>query len=105
MASPLFLELGSIIQIEASKNSNLHNNIYYIDYIDNDKIKIVGPKNTETLTLSNGSLDDESIENIIILSKPEKKDMLVLKNFCLHLGLKFTLEEIYLLYCLVKLQI
>lgn len=73
MASPLFLELGSIIQIEAPRNSNLHNNIYYIDYIDNDKIKIVGPKNTETLTLSNGSLDDESIENVIILSKPEKK--------------------------------
>ena len=73
MASPLFLELGSIIQIEAPRNSNLHNNIYYIDYIDNDKIKIVGTKNTETLTLSNGSLDDESIENVIILSKPEKK--------------------------------
>ena len=73
MASPLFLELGSIIQIESPRNSNLHNNIYYIDYIDNDKIKIVGTKNTETLTLSNGSLNDESIENVIILSKPEKK--------------------------------
>lgn len=73
MASPLFLELGSIIQIEAPKNSNLHNNIYYIDYIDNDKIKLVGPKTTITLTLTNGSLDDESIENVVILSKPEKK--------------------------------
>ena len=73
MASPLFLELGSIIQIVSPKNSNLHNYIYYIDYIDNDKIKLVGPKKTETLTLTKGSLDDESIENVVILTKPEKK--------------------------------
>ena len=73
MASPIFLELGSIIQINSPKNSNLHNNVYYIDYIDDEKIKLTNPEKNEILTLTNGKIDDESIENITILSKPEEK--------------------------------
>jgi len=73
MASPILLELGSIIQINSPKNNNLHNNVYYIDYIDDDKIKLTNPEKNEILTLTNGKIDDESIENITILSKPKEK--------------------------------
>ena len=73
MASPIFLELGSIIQINSPMNSNLHDNVYYIDYIDEDKIKLTNPEKNEVLTLTNGKIDDESIENITILSKPDTK--------------------------------
>ena len=73
MASPIFLEIGSIIEINAPNNENLHNNIYYIDYLDQDKIKLTNPIKNQVLTLSNGKIDDESIQNITILSKPKEK--------------------------------
>ena len=30
----IYLELGSIIQIEAPTNTNIHDKIYFIDYLD-----------------------------------------------------------------------
>ena len=72
MASPILLEIGSIIEINAPNNENLHNNTYYIDYLDEDKIKLTNPTKNQVLTLTNGEFDDESIQNITILSKPKE---------------------------------
>lgn len=73
MASPILLEIGTIIEINAPNNENLHNNIYYIDYLDEYKIKLTNPTKNQVLTLTNGEFDDESIQNITILSKPKEK--------------------------------
>ena len=70
MATKLKLHLGDIIEIIAPTDVELNNNTYYIGYIDSDKLRLEEVSGNETvLTLTNGSLDNESIESIIIKSK------------------------------------
>ena len=75
MESQLFLELGQIIQILAPTNLVLHENIFLIDYLDDNLIKLVNDKDlTEVeLTIKGKKLTDESIEQISILANPEEK--------------------------------
>lgn len=49
----IILKLGDIIQISAPNNKGLHDNIYFIDYIDDEKLIII---NTETLKKKNFQL-------------------------------------------------
>jgi hypothetical protein len=71
----LNLQLGDIISIDAPSNEELNEKLFYINYIDKDKIKLVDSDNNQTILTINseGELDDESIESINILSKPEQK--------------------------------
>ena len=70
MASKVKLQLGDIIEIIAPNDTELDNNTYYIGYIDPDKIRLEEVSGKETLlTLTEGSLDNESIESIRI--KPD----------------------------------
>jgi len=71
----LNLQLGDIISIDAPTNEELNEKLFYINYIDKDKIKLVDSDNNQTILTINseGELDDESIESINILSKPEQK--------------------------------
>ena len=71
----LSLELGDIIKIIAPQNSDLNNNTYFIDYLDQDIIKLIDiTTNLEIqLGLTNGSLDDLTIEGIELLSRAEEK--------------------------------
>lgn len=74
--SPLILELGDIIEIQAPTNSVLNNKIFFIDYIDKTSIKLINDKDLteETLTIdSDGNLTDQSIESISILDKAKEK--------------------------------
>ena len=68
------LELGDIIQIEAPDNDQLNNQYFYINFISKEKINIIGEdKSKITLNLTeSGELEDESIESINIISKPEE---------------------------------
>lgn len=68
------LELGDIIQIEAPENDQLNDKIFYINFISKEKINLIGEdKSKITLNLSaSGELEDESIESINIISKPEE---------------------------------
>ena len=72
----IILKLGDIIQISAPNNKGLHDNIYFIDYIDDEKLIII---NTETLKkeklsiTEKGNFTDESIETIILLSRSDKE--------------------------------
>ena len=71
----LSLELGDIIKLIAPQNSDLNNNTYFIDYLDQDIIKLIDiTTNLEIqLGLTNGSLDDLTIEGIELLSRAEEK--------------------------------
>ena len=68
----IFLQLGDIIQLEAPTNTLLHNNIYIIDYIDSNVIKLIAENTSKRITLdinSNGDLSDESILSISLLNR------------------------------------
>ena len=74
MASKVKLQLGDIIEIIASTDLDINNKTYYVGYIDTDKIRLEEPDGNETLlTLTNGSLDNESIESIRIKSRAEEE--------------------------------
>jgi hypothetical protein len=73
--STLQLELGDIIQIEAHKNDILHDQVFLIQYIDNNTLTILNTSDLETtnLRIQDGVLADESIQSISILDKPSEK--------------------------------
>ena len=69
------LELGDIIQINAQKNERLHENTFFISYIDDQDIEIHNISTFEPTTLildENGILTDESIQEILLLSRSEE---------------------------------
>lgn len=71
----LSLELGCIVRINSPNNEKLHNNIYFIDYLDNNIIKLLSYETYETheLRIINNKITDESIESIHILERPSVK--------------------------------
>ena len=74
------LELGDLIEIIAPPNETLHENTFFIDYIDSNKIIIIDTANDidndKKIQLnfnSNGTFTDESIIQIILLDRSEEK--------------------------------
>ena len=67
-----FFELGEVIKIIAPSNSDINEKSYLIQYLDENEIDIldVDTLNKSTLAITDGNLNDESIESIEILSKP-----------------------------------
>ena len=62
------LELGAIIKLVSETNTNFHNKYFLIDYLDNEKIIIVGEnKKTLKLTIKDGAIEDTSITQIIVV--------------------------------------
>ena len=75
-SSKLFLELGQVIKIIAPSNSAVNDKNYYIEYLDNNKVKLINDMNLDDeieIGITNGSLNDESITQINILATPEIK--------------------------------
>jgi len=69
----LTIQLGDIIEINAPSDPDIHNHIYYINYLNNVKINLV-EKNEKEITLlmdENGNLNNESILGFVILSRSE----------------------------------
>ena len=62
----IFLELGQIIQINATENLKIHEKIFIIDYLDNEKIDLIQQDDLSSITLNilDGNITDESIESI-----------------------------------------
>ena len=74
MANKVKLQLGDIIEIIAPNDTDINNKTYYIGYIDGDKIRLEEADGNETLlTLTDGNLDNESIESIRIKSRAEEE--------------------------------
>jgi len=67
------IQLGDIIKLVAPDNKLLDEQMFYIKYIDFEKIVVIN-SNTEdvaTLVLDNGEFVDKSIESIELISSPE----------------------------------
>uniref|UniRef100_A0A6C0KH20 Uncharacterized protein n=1 Tax=viral metagenome TaxID=1070528 RepID=A0A6C0KH20_9ZZZZ len=85
--SPLILELGDIIEIQAPTNDVLNNKIFFINYIDKTTIKLINDKDLtkETLTIdSDRNLTDQSIQSISILDKAKEKGYAKQNNLILN---------------------
>jgi hypothetical protein len=66
------LQLGDIIQMNAPNDSDIHEHIYHIVYIDENKIRLEEAGNEQILTFTDGYWDNEAIESIIIRSRAEE---------------------------------
>ena len=88
------LELGDIIEINAPRNIQLHEQKFFIDYIDSNKIKLLNIINEEevVLTLVRNSFEDDSIETVNILSRSPEK------GYVKQQGLK---ENMWLIFILI----
>jgi len=67
------LQLGDIIEINAPSDPDIHNHVYYIKYLNNNKIYLV-EKNGKEITLlmdEIGNLNNESILGFTILSRSD----------------------------------
>ena len=74
MVNPVKLQLGDIIEIIAPTDMEINTKTYYIGYIDSEKIRLEeADGNEQVLTLSDGHLDNESIESILIKSRAEEE--------------------------------
>ena len=71
----LILELGQVIQIEAPTDPTLHENIYLINYLDNNLMKLINNNDLseKVLRINNGELTNKSISKINILATQEEK--------------------------------
>ena len=70
------LQYGDIIEIHASRNHLVHEQTFYITYIDEMKIKLINSSTLlpHELKLSDeGNLTDESIEEIELVSRADEK--------------------------------
>ena len=70
------LDLGDIIEIVSPQNSEYHETTNYIDYIDDKVILLTNVGSLVNYKLNrkeDGSFSDESIEQIILLSRSEEK--------------------------------
>ena len=75
------LQLGDIIQLDAPSNSALHDKIYFIKFINKEKIVLIDATKIITLTLAvNGKLEEESISNILLLSRHKSPSFIVQNN-------------------------
>ena len=76
------LELGDIITIISPENEEYNNEIFYIEYIDFNKVKLINvkTKNKVVLTIENSSFDDLSIQEVHILSRSDKKGYILQNN-------------------------
>ena len=78
MSNKIFLSLGDVIQVNAPDNLGIHDHIYLISYLDDQRIKLIDAASTGEpiqleLLIEDGKLSDESITEISILShSPEK---------------------------------
>ena len=73
--NPSFFELGDVIKIIAPSNSDINDKVYLIQYLDENEMDILDVEtlNKSVLTITDGNLDDQSIETIEIISKPDEE--------------------------------
>lgn len=81
MSNTITLQYGDIIEIDSPSNNDLHNQIYFINFINNEKIVIINDKDKKILLISDeGTLLEETIENIFLLHRQPSKSFLIQNN-------------------------
>ena len=92
----LSLEYGDVIEIHANNSSQLDKGVFFIDYIDIDKIRLVNTETYETHTipiLENRFPVEEGIQEIIILSKSDKKGYVLQNELTVGVGLVIIFQD------------
>ena len=75
------LQLGDIIQFDAPTNSLLHDKIYFIKFINQEKIVLINAEKIITLNITpSGKLEEESIANILLLSRHKSPSFVAQNN-------------------------
>ena len=78
MSNKIFLSLGDVIQVNAPDNLGIHDHIYLISYLDDQRIKLIDAASTTEpivldMLINDGKLSDEAITEISVLShSPER---------------------------------
>jgi len=70
------LELGDVIEIHATNNKDLHQQSFYIHYIDNKKIDLTNIVTFSPYSLKlneEGQITDETLEKILLLCRNEQR--------------------------------
>jgi len=73
---PLVFELGDIIQLESPSHEEFHQVVAYIDYIDNSQLCLIDTASSNKINLllkEDGTLFEESITAIYLLSRSKEK--------------------------------
>lgn len=88
------LQLGDIIQINSPSNAELHNKIFFIKFINRNKIDLINESQTTTLSISDdGKFLEESIENIIILHRQTSSSYIIQNNLTLNKNISIYFGE------------
>lgn len=88
--TPIYLEYGDVIKIYASSNNELHQQTFFIKYIDSSsKISLINTSTLYPYTLyynedGSGKLRDESVEEIHIIWKSPLKGYIAQNDLTLH---------------------
>ena len=78
LTSNINLQLGDIIQFDAPTDSALHDKIYFIKFISKEKIILINAEKIITLNITpSGKLEEESIANILLLSRHKSPSFVV----------------------------
>ena len=81
LTSNIKLQLGDIIQLDAPTNISLHDKIYFIKFISKEKIVLINAEKIITLNITqSGKLEEESIANILLLSRHKNPSFVVQNN-------------------------
>ena len=85
------LQYGDIIQIDSPTNDELHNQIFFIKFINQSKIVLLNDKKIFTLEISdNGKLLDQTIDNIILLHTNDSPSFIEQNNIKINKILSIT---------------
>lgn len=85
------LQYGDIIQIDSPSNSDFHEKIFYINFINSSKITLLNEDTITTLDISeDGKLLEESIDNIILLHREESSSYIIQNNISVNNSISIT---------------
>ena len=85
------LQYGDIIQIDSPSNSQFHEKIFLINFIDFSKIVLLNQDITTSIEISEqGKLLEESIDNIILLHRAETSSFVLQNNITVNKNISIT---------------
>lgn len=85
MENKITLQYGDIIEINSPSNDDLHNKVFFINFINNKKIIIINNEDTKELLISEeGKILEESIDDIFLLHRQENNSYIAQNNITVN---------------------
>tara|TARA_B110001450_G_scaffold221352_1_gene217325 strand:+ start:2737 stop:8517 length:5781 start_codon:yes stop_codon:yes gene_type:complete len=79
------LQLGDIIQLDSPSNYDLNDKIFFIKFINTKKLVLLNEEKEITLDISDeGKLLEESINNILLLSRHDSPSFIIQNNLTIN---------------------